>query len=360
VQLVRETEILLDAAKATRGPFHTLLGILGDAFTVNPARNPQVIVGFLWGLPVPLVALGIQFMAHDRTSWGLLQTALVLYPFLCAILGGAIGTTRHREDLHVAALIEKLERHVSELAVANDALKDVERLKARFMANVTHDLKSPLVAIRGYSESILEERFGPITDGQRRGLSVAVRNIDRLQRLIRELLEFERIDGGDCTLSLSDFDLAALVADILRDFQPVIDKKCLVVRLWFPHAVVVHADCERIGRVLTNLISNAIKFSPERGVIRIAAYAGQEDDQVLVTIEDHGPGIPTTAQARLFARYPSPHNASAEGTGLGLAICKGILDAHGSMIQIASTEGSGTIVRFDLPLAVREPQEMLR
>lgn len=324
-------------------------GVLREARTHSP-RNPYWRLGFAWGLSLPLLFLvGRGETLGHGLGW---EVVVFLHPWATAVFLGALGTLRERKEAEKARLDETRELRLAEARAENEKLRQDASLKTRFMAFVTHDLVSPLVAIRGYSEGILEERFGPLTGEQRVGLAVSVRNIDRLQSLIRQLGEYEHVDGGDFKLSMSDFDLVPLIHECLADFQPRIDQKHLTVHLRIPESLEVHADRDRIGRVLTNLIANALTFSPRDAVIRIGTYTGEEDGRVLVTVADHGTGIPTAAQKLLFSRYrPSgPGVRKTKGTGLGLAICKGILDAHDSIFEIVSSEGVGTTARFDLNL----------
>lgn len=315
-----------------------LLSALADPRSHSP-RNPYWLLGLAWGLPFPLISFAGPIFGG--LGW---EHVILLYPWLSAALFGAFGTLRRRRAAEVARLME-------EVKSANERLRKEGHLKTRFMAFVTHDLKSPLVAIRGYNEGILQERFGPLNEEQRAGLAVSVRNIDRLQSLIGQLGEFEHVDGEDFKLAMSDFDLVELVHEIVADFQPRIDAGHLTVQLRTAPKVGVYADRDRIGRVLTNLVANALTHSPQDAVVRIETYRGEEDGRVLVIVADRGAGIPTAAQEHMFARYAGGGAHRTEGTGLGLAICKGILDAHGSALGIVSSEGVGTTARFELALA---------
>lgn len=344
------------AAKMAR----EFLSALRDPHSYNPFRNGYVLFGFLWGLPIPLFSCGIDmvFSGHSSLFRCLsdhpLQILFLLHPFLFGALFGSMGTIRRRKDGEIARLLLELKRHVDDLGAANEKLKELDHLKAEFMANVTHELKTPLVAIRGYNESILEERFGPLNDKQRNGLAVSMRNIERLQKLIDELLEFERIDAGEFKLKRSDFDLIPLIHAVLQNFQPEIERKRLSVQLGLPASLFVWADRERIHHVLLNLISNAVKFSPDGSAIGINSKVDDDNEQALLAVWDRGPGIPTAAQQYLFTRFWQADGSSRRkhgGTGLGLAIVKGILEAHGSTVQIISTEGTGTVAHFDLPLS---------
>lgn len=352
-------------------PVREFLSALAVRRTYSPARNPYVAIGFLWGLPVPFFALGLHaWVTGSAPAPGLIaqhpiHVFFLLHPLLFAVVFGAMGTIRQRKDRQIARLVLTLERRArqltdtaTELQGANDRLRELDHLKAQFMANVTHELKTPLVAIRGYNESILEGRFGPLTDKQREGLAVAVRNVDRLQKLIEELLEFERIDSGSLKLNLTDFDLGSLVLGTLESFRPQIEARKLSVQLRLPEPLPVHADRDKIGHVLLNLLSNAVKFSPDGKALGVDARVGEEDGQVWVSVWDRGPGIATDAQKYLFTRFWQADGSSRRrygGTGLGLAIVKGILDAHGSTIRIVSKEGNGTSAEFTLPLGEAVP-----
>lgn len=335
------------------------LQALKDPHTYSLLRNTYARFGLLWGLPIPALSIVLHVVLAGETgavwrAWPV-HVFFLFHPLFFAVIFGAMGTVRQRKDGLIGNLIEKLRCNVDELASANSKLKDLDRLKAEFMANLTHELKTPLVAIRGYNEAILEGRFGPLTDRQRDGLAVAVRNVDRLQKLIEELLEFERIDSGALRIQASDFDLVPVVHAALRTFQPHIDEKRLAVRLQIPESLPVRADREKISRVLLNLISNAVKFSPPEKEIGIELRA--ERGKALVTVWDRGPGIPPALQHHLFTRFWQADGSARRrhgGTGLGLAICKGVLDAHGSTIRVESEENAGTKVHFDLPARQQE------
>ncbi len=325
-----------------------------------PGRVACALFGLLWGLPVPFLSVMVDLWASGRPfELSVLRERPVhlfflAYPLLLAAVFGILGAALERMGRETSALLEEMERRAGELAEAREKQKEVDRLKAQFMADVLHDLKTPLLAVRGFNEAILDGRWGPVTDGQREGLEAAVRNVERLQRLTEELLEFERADAGGYKPRLSEFDLMPLVQEVLKGFEPQVEAKKLQVQLQLSKRIEVRADREKIGRVLTNLLSNAVKFSPEGSPIGLGAAVGEEDGQVLLTVWDRGPGIPTAAQKYLFTRFwqaEGPSRQRKGGTGLGLAIVKGILDAHGSTIRIVSGEGQGTSVHFTLPLA---------
>jgi signal transduction histidine kinase len=334
------------------------LGAFAERHTFDLLRNRTALFGLLWGLPIPVFScsLDLWLSGHGSLADCLarhpVHLLFMLHPFLFAAVFGAFGTVRRRKDRQIVHLVGELERHVAELGAANDRLKELDQLKAQFVANVTHELKTPLVAIRGYNESILEERFGPLTEKQRGGLEVSVRNIDRLQRLIEELLDFERIEAGALALRVDEFDLVSVIEIALETVRPQVEEKRLTVERRLPPSLFVRADRERIAHVLLNLLSNAVKFTPEGRAIGIDAE--EAEGLARIAVWDRGIGIPEAARKFLFTRFWQADGGARRrhgGTGLGLAIVKGILDAHGAEIRIDSAEGAGTKAEFALPLA---------
>jgi signal transduction histidine kinase len=335
---------------------------LRQGYTYDFRRNRLSLLGLLWGVPVPIFAMAIDLGA---TGWSsplrcLLEHPIhfffLAHPALFAAAFGAMGTLRRGKEREIRRLLAALNEKVDELALANEKLKELDHLKARFVANVTHDLKTPLVSILGYTEGILEERFGPLTGRQRDGLQIAVRNVERLQKLIEELLDFERIESGEVPLKRVDFDAASLVHAAIETLRPAIEAKRLQVRLRLPASLGLHGDRDLVARVFQNLLSNAVKFTGEGKALGVEARVGESDGQAFFTVWDHGEGIPTAAHKYLFTRFwqaEKPERQKPSGTGLGLAIVKGILDAHGATIRVVSAEGEGTSIHFTLPLAER-------
>lgn len=346
-----------------RPALKNVLRALKDSYTYDPTRNPFALFGLVWGLPLSAFSVFVDFwvIGHPyriEMFWSEpVHLLFLLHPFLFGIVFGAMGTVHESQDRKIAGLLEEQRKHLEVLAQANEELKKLDQLKSQFMANVTHELKTPLVAIKGYNESILEGRFGPLTPKQREGLVIAVRNVGRLEKLILELLEFEKIESKAYTPVPTEFDLIPLVHLVLSNFQPQIDEKRLILKVRLPKALEVRADYEGIRRVLLNLLSNAVKFSHEGGAFGVDVQLSEDPGRSLVTVWDRGPGIPPEAQKYLFSRFWQADGSSRRrhgGTGLGLAIVKGILDAHGSAIRTSSTPAAGTNIQFDLPLV--EPQ----
>jgi signal transduction histidine kinase len=342
-----------------RPALRSVLGALRDPYTYDPRRNSFALFGLVWGLPLSAFSIFVDcwVIGHPyrlTLFWEQpIHLVFLLHPFLFGMVFGAMGTVHSRQDRKIDGLLEEQRKHLEDLARANGELKKLDQLKSQFLANVTHELKTPLVSIKGYNQSILEERFGPLTPKQKDGLSVAVRNVGRLETLIHELLEFERIESHAYLPNPIDFDLVPLIRLVLSNFQPQIDQKWLSVEVRVPESLQVRADYEGVRRVLLNLFSNAVKFSNEGGTWGVDARPAPDSSRALVGVWDRGAGIPADAGPFLFTRFWQADGSSRRrhgGTGLGLAIVKGILDAHGAPIRVDSAPGRGTRMEFELPV----------
>lgn len=248
--------------------------------------------------------------------------------------------------------LEALAESHDRLSLANAELMELDRLKSNFIANVSHELKTPLTAISGYADYLVMEKLGPLTDTQRKGIEVMRRNIKRLTRQIKDLLDFVTIESGHFIIDVKPFDIRALFEETVANHQAEADKKKLKIELNAPDALNIMGDRERIMQVIDNLVMNAIKFTP-RGFITLSAEIDQRN-MVVIEVADTGVGIPTESIPKIFERFHQLDGSSTRkfsGVGLGLAIVKSILDAHQSTIQVTSIPGKGSRFSFCLPHA---------
>lgn len=229
--------------------------------------------------------------------------------------------------------------------------KKLERLKSEFIAGVSHELRSPLTIIRGYSQ-ILERALDDYEELRYYATTISEES-RHLTRLVDDLLDFSRIETGRLRLSLEWCDLATIVAETARTYEGYAQRH--VIRTELPAGpVIARADPARVRQVLTNLINNAIKYSPEGSpiMIRLSTSERQRQQIAEIRVRDQGPGIAPEHQKRIFERFyrvnPSP--AGGEGIGLGLAICKAIVEGHGGEIGVVSEVGRGSEFYFTLPL----------
>lgn len=236
-------------------------------------------------------------------------------------------------------------------------LKAAEDYQKRFIANVSHDFRSPLTSIRGYLQAMLDGVIPPEEQG--RYMQVIIGETERLTKLTQEVLSLSSMDRGEMTLTQSDFDIVALVKKIVRTFEGACLPRGIRFELEFSSpALPVHADYERIQQVLYNLIDNAVKFSENDSVIRIRQT--ERGDLVYTSVRDYGAGIPAADLKKIFTRFyksDSSRGRDRSGTGLGLSIVKEILNAHHTTIDVTSTVGSGSEFTFPLPMPGRSEAE---
>jgi signal transduction histidine kinase len=232
--------------------------------------------------------------------------------------------------------------------------REVDRLKEEFLASVSHELRTPLTSVLGYAESLRAGDFGSLDDDQLRALHVVERNAGRLNRLIDDLLLTARIESQSLDLQLEELDLGTLAAESVQAAGPGAEAQGVRLAL-AAEAVRVEGDRLRLGQLLDNLVSNAVKFTPDGGTVRVSL--ARRDGQAVLEVADTGIGIPADEQERLFERFyraTTARDRSIEGTGLGLVIARAIAEAHGGGIGFESREGEGTTFRVRLPLASAE------
>ena len=240
-------------------------------------------------------------------------------------------------------------REAEETAVANLAqLEKLNRLKSEFVAMVSHEFRTALVGIQGFSELIKEQEMEPT---EARALASEIYNdAQRLNRMITEMLDFDRLEAGKLRLDLKPLDLNELVRDAV-EHAAVGTSKHFIDATLEPGLPPVLGDPDRLMQVLTNLLSNAIKYSPDGG--SICAGTRLSGGSVEVSVKDHGRGIPPEFINRLFGRYEryeDKHAGKIIGTGLGLAITRQIVEMHGGRIVVQSVVGEGSEFRFTIPL----------
>ncbi len=244
----------------------------------------------------------------------------------------------------------ELERRCAQLERLREELRQLDRMKSDLLANVSHELQTPLVSIKGYTEMILKERLGPINEEQRKGLSLALRNIDRLISMIDNLLLVSRLESEIGELKRTVFALRPLVEEALELLAEAIAAKRLSAEVDFEDPEIrVAGDREKLLQVFVNLLSNAVKFNREGGRIEIRAQP-IEAHWVEVRVRDTGVGIPQEALERIFERYYRASEGGQAGTGIGLAIVRDIVRLHGGSIRAESEPGQGATFILTLPL----------
>lgn len=225
----------------------------------------------------------------------------------------------------------------------------VERMKDEFISVVSHELRTPLTSIRGSLGLLANGVLGPVSEKGQRMLGIAVSNTDRLVRLINDILDIERMESGKVTLDERVCEASDLIFEAVEALQVVAQKEG--VRLVaVPTEASVYADPDRIVQTLTNLIGNAIKFSPAGTTIQVAAVT--EGREVRFSVRDQGRGVPADKIESIFGRFQQVDASDSRekgGSGLGLAICRSIVQQHGGKIWAESAPGEGSTFYFTLP-----------
>lgn len=254
-----------------------------------------------------------------------------------------------------------LDIRLGELAETNVALYESNRLKGEFLANVTHELRTPLVSIIGFAELLRDAWENP--DADRNRLSRYSQNIltsgRSLLDIINDLLDLAKIEAGKMELHLSEFDIAELGRDMIDFVRPLADKRNQDLSLTLGDDLPrCHSDAGKIKQILYNLLSNAVKFTPTGGFVSLAIEC-RGNDVVRLTVNDTGPGIPADRRDAIFEVFhqlDASRTREYEGTGLGLAITKELVDMLGGKIHLDSTEGRGSTFTVDMPVHVEQKE----
>lgn len=233
-------------------------------------------------------------------------------------------------------------------------MEEIDRLKSEFLATLSHELKTPLVSIKGYLDLMATEKFGPLTEKQEKALRVSLKNTSHLNSLISSILNFARMEAGKLRFDLVNQKLQPLVNDIIDSLRPMADNRNITFVTSLPEDIpVVILDPELIHRVISNLLENAIKFSPAGSQIFISA-SRFSDNLIRLAFKDHGCGIPADKLDKIKAPFYQADRSDTRptgGLGLGLAIAEKILVGHGTTLAIESEEGQGTTCSFMLKIA---------
>jgi len=233
----------------------------------------------------------------------------------------------------------------------NTDLRRLERVRRDFVANVSHEFKTPLTAIQGFAETLLG---GALEDekNRRRFLEILLEHSRRLARLTDDLLELSQIEAERFELEIRPFQVNELLESCMETTRlRAVEKRLALSVECAPGLPPIAGDRRRLGVVLQNLVDNAVQYTPSGGRIKVLARC--EDNEVLLTVSDTGIGIPKAEQARIFERFyrvDTARSREAGGTGLGLAIAKHIVEAHGGRIWVESELGQGSSFHFNVPI----------
>jgi signal transduction histidine kinase len=311
----------------------------------------------------------------SRTAWG--ATLIVLFSALGVAFLLGFWTTRV-----VTTPLRRLRRSMARVAAENyvvpedlpyqrrDEIGDLARsfswmtqhlakldkMKAEFISIATHELKTPINVITGYTELVDEGLYGELTADQRQALHAIRDQAHGLTRLVNQLLDVSRLEAGGLQLAMNEVVIENLMDSLERSFGILAQKKDITLTFTLGHNVPrsVQADPDRLrDQVLSNLLSNALKFTAEGGHISVRIWG--DGPTLHIEVSDTGVGIASDQLPYVFDKYYQVGQARSKGAGLGLAIARDIIEAHGGRIAVESAENVGTTFRIELPVRQPEP-----
>lgn len=275
-------------------------------------------------------------------------------PWKTAELLSTVRQSIEHYDLVVNAEINK-----RELEVSNRKLQILYDAQKEFTSTVSHELRTPLASIKTAIDLVVKRMIGDINPEQEEVLNRAKGNVDRLKRLIGDILDLTKIESGKLQMNFMVNNLNNVIKEVVESQKDVATSRGLYLKMELDeHLPGIPFDTDRMAQVMNNLVNNAIKFT-KNGGITITSITKPENNHILVSVKDTGKGIAEKDLSRVFERFqqlePAENNEEG-GTGLGLAICKQIIERHGGRIWVESREGEGSSFVFILP--IQERREM--
>lgn len=248
-------------------------------------------------------------------------------------------------------LERRVEERTAELQKALERVSELSQLKANFISNISHELRTPLTHVKGYVELLITGSLGPITEEQKHALQVCQQSGVKLETLIEDLIMVSLASRGEMSIKQEDVDIRRLANLTVKSLGGKALERGVNL-----HAIIdedvpfVQADSQKIAWVLGQLVDNGIKFTPANGSV-VVSVKREGENLVIVSITDTGIGIPSSQMEDIFEPFHQLDGSTTRrhgGTGLGLSLARQIVEAHGSMLEVQSTEGRGSTFRFPL------------
>lgn len=325
--------------------FALLLPLVAAGITPHRPRLRRLLLA--WIVLVALLPLAYDEGATDSDLADALMIAAASVGTLLTMVWLSARVRRSEVGLMDAAATAQVQMATAEATARR--LLELDEIRDRLVSRVSHELRTPLTSIKGYLEALLEGESGDLDPEQRDLASVAHRNTVRLELLIGDLLLLSRMEAGQLELRLEGLDLERSLEDLREELSQLAHERSIELALDVSSRLVCVADKERLEQALTNLISNAIKYSPEGSrVLILARHIGRE---AVIEVIDRGVGIPARELNRLGERFFRASTAGAvKGTGLGVAITQELVELHGGRLEVESVVGVGSTFRIRLPL----------
>nr|WP_321496890.1 ATP-binding protein [uncultured Methanolobus sp.] len=246
---------------------------------------------------------------------------------------------------------EKIKSYAREVAENNRELESLDRMKDEFMANITHELKTPLIPIKGYSELLYEGHLGSLDEDQKKGIGVILQNADRLHKLIDSLLYMQNIRSGNIQYHLDSVDIVNVLDNVIDEMLTFKDKAAELKKEYSSPLPFICGNITYLEQVFSHILENALKFTPSDGLITVAVSHEKKDIRIIV--RDTGIGISPEEMPHIFKRFYQVDGSLTRrygGNGLGLYLCKSVVEAHGGSIRAVSEVGKGTEIHVLLPI----------
>lgn len=270
---------------------------------------------------------------------------------MSSVLPLAVDGSERAFRLRTTPMRDNVNRLLGAVTILEDIthLREIDRLKSEFIATASHELRTPLTSVQMGVHLLLEGALGELTDSQNEVLQACRQDCERLDKLMRDLLDLSKIEAGESQPQLAPVRARELIAAVAEELRPQVEAKSLELRVDAPVDLPrVMVDRLQVERVITNLVINALRHT-KQGEIKISAE--QRDSQIAVSVCDTGSGIPTEYLPHIFDKFVQVPDAPTGGAGLGLTISRSIVEAHGGQISVHSQVGRGTTFTFTLPLA---------
>ncbi len=344
--------------------------LVPDLDAIADQMNPDILalgrqVGMVSFVSAPLISHGevLGYLGADKGQTSCTQEDLNLLMTIASHVAVAIDNARTYQDLETlaAGLEQRVTKRTQDLQVANERLQELDHLKSAFVSIVSHELRTPMTSIKGLVENMMDGLTGTLNERQSFYLSRVKHNIERLTRMINDLLDLSRIEAGKMDLQTSPINVGSLAREVVELLQPLAQERHLILHAQIIDPLpLIQADRDKLIQILTNLINNAIKFSNPSGTVTVEVCQ-EEDGSVRTCIQDTGCGIPLEEQQTIFERFYRGQTADVKdrGAGLGLAITKSLVELHGGSIWVTSTPGEGSQFCFRIPTQPPEASERL-
>jgi len=332
--------------------------LMGYIYVILASEEYESTMQFLFGSYI--LRLGLRSMSITLAA--AVVITLIALGFIIGNIKRLASVIRDFKNGNLSARIKKKRKdelgefadsfnEMADTIIQNmEDLKTMDNLRRELVANVSHDLRTPLATIQGYLETILIKADSLSEEEKKNYLQTIFKSTERLRKLVEELFELSKLEAREKKPNLEAFSIAELVQDVYQKNLILAEEKKIELKTKFSYDLpMAYADIGMMERVIQNLLENAIKFTPEHGKIEIKLT--KENDQIVVNIKDSGEGIVDSELPHIFDRYNRSSRSgkkSNEGLGLGLAIVKKILEVHNIEINVKSKEGEGTTFSFNI------------